>query len=331
MFSRFLVFLFLGVATIQAISVKRVAKTKCPAGFTGELCDVPICNPPGHANFSSDGQSIAFFVHDSVTTIQMIQTMKSQMKTIIDQAVKQSPKWLIQFDLTIFDDLYIKSLGGTRSPDEFIQTFDEFAAGNSHNRSSCNDLPVLAAIYIYLYTTNLPKNANIYIFMNGIPRIDSNLFETVQDLIVATHAKVYFIQTNAYPCGQPLTNPGSSLMWDIASISGGQVFVIAAKNTDEVMKIIPFHYKSSIIAQQSFADCSEGQSITFPIDSQTKILNVLINGELANDSPKYFMPDGKLLRYVDNIFTDYSANTRADEFNCDTDFGIVEQFLFKIS
>lgn len=169
--------------------------------------------------------------------------------------------------------------------------------------------------------------------MNGIPRINSNLFEVVQDLIVETHAKVYFIQTNAYPCGEPLTNPGSLLMWDIASISGGQVFVIAAKNTAEVMKIIPFHYKSSIIAQQSFADCTEGQSITFPIDSQTKSMSVLINGELANDSPKYFMPDGKLLRYPDNVFTDYSANTRADEFICDENngFGIVEQFLFKIS
>uniref|UniRef100_A0A914PB44 Uncharacterized protein n=1 Tax=Panagrolaimus davidi TaxID=227884 RepID=A0A914PB44_9BILA len=134
MLLRFLVLLFLGVASIQAISVKRVAKTKCPAGFTGELCDVPICNPPGHANFSSDGQSIAFFVHDSVTTIQMIQTMKSQMKTIIDQAVKQSPKWLIQFDLIRFDDLSVYMPVSTRSPNEFIQAFDEFAAGNSHNR-----------------------------------------------------------------------------------------------------------------------------------------------------------------------------------------------------
>lgn len=62
--------------------------------------------------------------------------MKSQMKKIIDQAVKQSPKWLIQFDLLTFDDLSIYPRVSTRNPNEFIQEFDEFVAGNSHNRVS---------------------------------------------------------------------------------------------------------------------------------------------------------------------------------------------------
>uniref|UniRef100_A0A914ZCI1 C-type lectin domain-containing protein n=1 Tax=Panagrolaimus superbus TaxID=310955 RepID=A0A914ZCI1_9BILA len=153
-----------------------------------------------------------------------------------------------------------------------------------------------------------------------------NLFDQVQLLLETTQSQVNIVQTNSYPCGQPITADGPSRMWLLTSLTGGQVYVISSATTEKVMKTIPFQYRNSLAYERYYDDCSAGQNFYFPVDSESQTVNILIDGELSGD-PQYIHPDGTNDTYmVTNIFNDYSANTRLDQIigQCDNNWRQVE-------
>uniref|UniRef100_A0A914Q9G2 C-type lectin domain-containing protein n=1 Tax=Panagrolaimus davidi TaxID=227884 RepID=A0A914Q9G2_9BILA len=143
----------------------------------------------------------------------------------------------------------------------------------------------------------------------------------VENLLISTKAKVNFVQTSAYPCGESINSKKPSLMWNITLISGGEVYVISSPTTWNIMELIPFQYKSSLIAEKVFNDCSMGQTFKFPIDSQISTSSILIYGEL-NGNPIYISPKGiNNSISLSNAFLDYSSNIRLDQLieSCNTD------------
>uniref|UniRef100_A0A914Z344 Uncharacterized protein n=1 Tax=Panagrolaimus superbus TaxID=310955 RepID=A0A914Z344_9BILA len=149
--------------------------------------------------------------------------------------------------------------------------------------------------------------------MNGIMGYGPELFNTVQKLVVKTETKINFIQVGAYPCSELITYEGPSLMWNISSISGGDVYVISWPTVIKLMKTFPSHYQNSMISEVLFEDCSVEQIFKFPVDSQTQNINILINGELKED-PTYVNPNGDENDHsVETAYIDYTSNSRFNQ------------------
>uniref|UniRef100_A0AC34GVD5 EGF-like domain-containing protein n=1 Tax=Panagrolaimus sp. ES5 TaxID=591445 RepID=A0AC34GVD5_9BILA len=300
----------------------RFSFCECRAGFTGEFCEIIACNSETYEDFSPNRRSLTFVVHDSTTTIQMIQKMQTQMAQVIQDITQQHPRWITQFSLLVFNNVSVSQPIETNDPALFLQGFNNFAAANAFNTTvrSCDNLPLLEVLYIHLATSDAYKYGIYYVFMNGIMGLSSgNLFDQVQGLLETTQSQINIVQTNSYPCGHPITDLGPSRMWLLTTLTGGQVYVISSATTEKVMKTIPFQYRNSLSYERYYDDCSAGQNFYFPVDSESQTVSILIDGELSGD-PQYIHPDGSNDTYmVTNIFNDYSANTRLDQIiaQCD--------------
>jgi hypothetical protein len=307
---------------------------ECRAGFTGQFCETTACLSETNEDFSPNRRSLTFVVHDSTTTIQMIQKMQTQMAQVIQDITQQHPRWITQFGLIVFSNISVSQPVETSDPAQFLQGFADFADKNAHytTNRSCQEIPVIEALYIHLSTSEALKYGIYYVFMNGYMGFSSgNLFDNVQALLETTQSTVNIVQTNAYPCGQPLTADGPSRMWLLTSLTGGQVYVISSATTEKVMKTIPFQYRNSLSYERYYDDCSAGQNFYFPVDSESQTVNILIDGEL-NGNVSYIHPDGSNDTYmVQNIFNDYSANTRLDQIigQCDNNWRQVEQRCYR--
>jgi hypothetical protein len=308
--------------------ISRFSFCECRAGFTGEFCEKTACSAESYEDFGPNRRSLTFVVHDSTTTIQMIQKMQSQMAQIIQDVTQQHPRWIVQFNLLSFDNatVYVKVENGDAAT--FLAGFSAFAASNSANttRRSCEDLGLLETLYIHLSTSNAMKYGIYYVFMNGYYKMDTRLYDQVQGLLETTQSQINIVQTSSFPCGQPITADGPQRMWALTSLTGGQTYVISSATTEKVMKTIPFQYRNSLTYERYYPDCSAGQNFYFPVDSESQTVAILIDGELSGN-PSYIHPDGTADQYmVTNIFNDYSANTRLDQIigECDANWRMVE-------
>uniref|UniRef100_A0AC34GXZ6 MD domain-containing protein n=1 Tax=Panagrolaimus sp. ES5 TaxID=591445 RepID=A0AC34GXZ6_9BILA len=305
-------------ASCHAVAIKsNKSDITCPIGYIGEKCKASVCSRTDPKNLSSNGQSLTFIVHNSMTTVTMIQKMQFKMSKVINDMITQNPKWIITYNLVNFTGQEMELSVQTNDPNVFLERFKEFAAENEANtpKYSCKELPVLDALNVYLSAIGKPPapNSNIFIFMNGIIRYQPALFQAVRDIIIQDQVKISFIEVSAYPCGESITSSGASLMWNISSLSGGEVYAISDVNVPALLKTFPSQYKNAMTSEAHFEDCSKEQIFKFPVDSQTKIVNILINGSLV-ETPKYINPDGNDNDLsVTNVYSDFSTNSRFDQ------------------
>jgi hypothetical protein len=308
---------------------------ECRAGFTGEFCEITSCNAETPEEFTPYRRSLTFVVHDSTTTIQMIQKMQTQMSQIIQDVTQQHPLWIRQFGLITFNNLSVVQPVETNNAADFLTGFAAFAASNKANTTlrTCENLPVLEALYIHLSTSEAVKYGIYYVFMNGYMSMNYLLFDQVQELLLTTQSIVNIVQTSSFPCGQNITTEGPQRMWSLASLTGGEVYVISSATTEKVMKTIPFQYRNSLTYERYYPDCSAigGKNFYFPVDSESQTVAILIDGEL-DGNPSYIHPDGTVDQFmVQNIFNDYSANTRLDQIigECDNNWRMLEGRCFR--
>ena len=252
----------------------------------------------------------------------------------------QHPRWINQYTLATFNNVTTTHRITTSDPGEFLTAFSSFAAQNSMNtNTTCTDLPILTTLYNYLYSAQTETYGIYYVFMRGIMQFSPIIYDQVQLLLEATQSQINFVEADNYPCGGSLTDTGPQLMWSLATMTGGQVFIVSLPNAAGAMKTIPLKFSSGLIYEKYVDDCTpkafpNGVDFYFPIDSETQTFNVLIDADLNRD-PIYTYPNGTqdTNQLVTNIFTDYGVSTRLDQViaPCDKFYRNVENRCWYLS
>ncbi|KAE9549616.1 hypothetical protein FO519_007175 [Halicephalobus sp. NKZ332] len=312
---------------------------QCRAGYTGQFCEIVSCISTSFEDFSPYRRSITFLVHNSRSTATMIQKMQAQMAQTIQDITMQHPRWINQYNLVTFDDISMKHRITTDNSSAFVTAFSSFAAENAqNNKTSCQNLVVLQVLYNYLHSSSTETYGIYYIFMRGIMQMVPTIFDQTQILLETTQAQLNFVEADNYPCGVALSDAGPQLMWTLASMTGGQVYIVSLPNAVGAMKTIPLKYRSGLIYEKYVDNCNatanpNGVNFYFPVDSETQSINILIDADLNRD-PVYTYPNGSQDQgLVTTIFTDYGVSTRLDQViaPCDRFYRNVENRCWFLS
>lgn len=118
------------------------------------------------------------------------------------------------------------------------------------------------------------------------------------------------------PCGASLSDPGMQILYNIAASSGGTVFFANPQFSGQGLLSIPATYAKSYVYQNFVADCSNGSTFYFPIESETQTIQVSVYGDLNSDVT-YMAPDNSIVNvsvHIDFVRVSWAVRSPSGPF-----------------
>jgi hypothetical protein len=112
---------------------------------------------------------------------------------------------------------------------------------------SCNNLTVLDSLFNALNGSGIRDFGIVFVFVNGRSQVNRDTLNLIYDFVERRQVQatfsiksrqfplqLNFVQTNGYPCGEPLDSQGSQMMMDLAVFTGGTYFLLQSANVGGV-------------------------------------------------------------------------------------------------
>uniref|UniRef100_A0A0K0EZT1 EGF-like domain-containing protein n=1 Tax=Strongyloides venezuelensis TaxID=75913 RepID=A0A0K0EZT1_STRVS len=226
----------------------------CKTGYSGETCDKPICFDRSPIKISRNEKIFALVIENTQENLKAINSLK---KNISDTLRSLNPKWFDQYTYVLFDSTDKIVLKNFNDLSEFLTSIQTITPQD--DTTSCN-LPVFNAITKAFGQLNHQQSV-VYTITRALPSDFNNQYEFEETLVQKGPQFYYHTISEDSGCTTDMSDKMVSFLQRYTIGSGGNFLTTTGQDIGRAFSvIIPSLYHGSVLTEPTFSDhsCSNG-------------------------------------------------------------------------